>query len=425
MREDLMSFIWKFGFYAKEALRTVHGETVIVESPGKLNRFDGPDFEEAAIRIGGIIWYGAVELHTYSSDWYRHGHDTDPGYDQVILHLCWQVDTEVLTSSGRTPVHLQLSDYVDAQLKAALKDMFKNSTGLVCKDSLFLLDDIYFYQWIDRMSINRIIERADEFFALVRECGWDWRKASLVRAARILGKPGNDQLMQDFVFRLDVRWLFRKRDNLFALIALLLGEAGLLQGHSTESYENRIKAEYKHRKIGWSDESIELRWKKAGIRSGGSISNRLVSLACFIHVIGDLEMSSLEEDWDNKMKLLQLKIPTYWKWHRAIGVLSKNQVPYFTPFVTRNLRMNLIYPYFVARSKFGDSYTDAHVVQSLLEREKSEENKITSLFKIAGKPPENGAQSQGMIELYNQLCQHKKCVNCGIGYKLIKSRVST
>ncbi|HQF39205.1 MAG TPA: DUF2851 family protein, partial [Opitutaceae bacterium] len=47
----------------------------------------GPDFCGARLRIDGRETVGDVEVHFHSVDWMRHGHDRDPAYEGVVLHV--------------------------------------------------------------------------------------------------------------------------------------------------------------------------------------------------------------------------------------------------------------------------------------------------------------------------------------------------
>ena len=74
--QELREGDWRCGAGAR--LRVFH--------PGYLNRGMGPDFRDARIEIGGQLYVGDVEVHLYREDWWRHGHDRDRRYEQVILH---------------------------------------------------------------------------------------------------------------------------------------------------------------------------------------------------------------------------------------------------------------------------------------------------------------------------------------------------
>ena len=47
----------------------------------------GPDFEAARLSIGDDFFYGSVEFHLQSLGWKAHGHNKNPAYNQVILHV--------------------------------------------------------------------------------------------------------------------------------------------------------------------------------------------------------------------------------------------------------------------------------------------------------------------------------------------------
>ncbi len=63
------------------------GERIVVIAPGRRNDGAGPDFLGAVLLIDGRMVCGAVEMHLRESDWFAHGHQHDPAYEGVILHL--------------------------------------------------------------------------------------------------------------------------------------------------------------------------------------------------------------------------------------------------------------------------------------------------------------------------------------------------
>jgi hypothetical protein len=102
MNESLFQFIWQHSLYNGTALHTASGEPLTVIYSGRLNRDAGPDFLEAKIKIGNTILVGNVELHTRSSDWLRHGHQHDPAYKNLALHVVY--DDDVAGVAGNIPV---------------------------------------------------------------------------------------------------------------------------------------------------------------------------------------------------------------------------------------------------------------------------------------------------------------------------------
>ncbi len=85
---------WESGAASKRkrSLRTVTGSRVDVVHVGARNSGDGPDFLGAIIGIESPgqprrVIRGDVEMHLRASDWFAHGHDTNPAFASVILQV--------------------------------------------------------------------------------------------------------------------------------------------------------------------------------------------------------------------------------------------------------------------------------------------------------------------------------------------------
>ena len=99
--ERLLHYVWQHRLYPLGPLCTTRGVTVEVVNPGLPNTDAGPDFFNAQVKMGGQLLVGNVEIHTVSTEWFRHGHDHDPRYDNVILHVVERDDGPVTTRPGR------------------------------------------------------------------------------------------------------------------------------------------------------------------------------------------------------------------------------------------------------------------------------------------------------------------------------------
>ena len=83
--ERLLAKLWR----AREGrtLRAADGRRVQALYVGRPAPGHGPDFQDAVVLLDGERRTGGVELHRKPSDWRAHGHDADPAYDGVILHV--------------------------------------------------------------------------------------------------------------------------------------------------------------------------------------------------------------------------------------------------------------------------------------------------------------------------------------------------
>ena len=85
--ELLLQKIWGQGLFQQDDLRTCDGRELEILHPGEWNRLGGPDFRRARILLDGKPVSGDVEVHFRQADWRRHGHERDPAYGEVVLHV--------------------------------------------------------------------------------------------------------------------------------------------------------------------------------------------------------------------------------------------------------------------------------------------------------------------------------------------------
>ena len=106
--EQLLHYCWKHKIFPLRPLATIDGRCVEVLNPGRHNQDAGPDFLEAKVKIDGVLWVGDVEIHDKTSDWHRHGHDGNPAYEHIILHVAGEIDEQLYYPGGQPIPQLQL-----------------------------------------------------------------------------------------------------------------------------------------------------------------------------------------------------------------------------------------------------------------------------------------------------------------------------
>ncbi len=112
MQEEFLHYVWKHQKLNLNQLYTSSGERIDLVSPGRQNFESGPDFIDARIRIDGQLWAGNVEMHLQSSEWYRHNHQYDKSYNNVILHVVWQHDMEVILPNEQAVPTLEIKTLI-------------------------------------------------------------------------------------------------------------------------------------------------------------------------------------------------------------------------------------------------------------------------------------------------------------------------
>ncbi len=102
MKEEFLHYVWKYQKFISGRLISSNGEEVRVIVIGQHNLNSGPDFFNSQLYIGSQLWVGNVELHLKASDWFVHQHEVDKAYDNVILHVVWENDSEIYRKDGTT-----------------------------------------------------------------------------------------------------------------------------------------------------------------------------------------------------------------------------------------------------------------------------------------------------------------------------------
>ena len=111
--EKLLAWIWQHQ-RLKPGLATTGGESLKVIFPGRRNGLGGPDFRRAILTTHLGELRGDVELHLRTSLWRDHGHQRDPAYNTVVLHVVMWHDSSapVCLNNGKQVPTLALAPYV-------------------------------------------------------------------------------------------------------------------------------------------------------------------------------------------------------------------------------------------------------------------------------------------------------------------------
>ncbi|MDR8393118.1 DUF2851 family protein [Aliifodinibius sp. S!AR15-10] len=155
--ERLLHWIWESLYFELNGLETTCGKPITIWDEGELNHSDGPDFKNVRLQIGDLQWHGDIEFHWSITEWNSHKHNTDPGYNQVVLHVVYHDpgNKTVRREDGSTPFTLHLGPYLPANLEKLLF-AFNQTDELPCSGHI---------KYISQEAIEQQFEHAQcEYF---------------------------------------------------------------------------------------------------------------------------------------------------------------------------------------------------------------------------------------------------------------------
>ncbi|MTI31031.1 DUF2851 family protein, partial [Xanthovirga aplysinae] len=286
MREQFLHFVWRYQYFEKGSLRTVHGIDVQIFQPGISNKDAGPDFAQAKIKLGNMAWHGDVEIHYKSSDWKLHGHERDAAYNKVILHVVWENDKQVYRKDGTPIPTVELKGRVSKTLISRYKKLLSNFDAIPCASQIEDVDEIFGLSTLDQALIQRLEQKANFVLELLGVNQLDWEETTYQLLAQNFGFKVNKEPFWELSRKLPLKVIIKHGDNLMQVEALLFGTAGFLNQNLKDTYFQSLKREFGFlgRKYQLFDQVMEIhQWKFLRMRPANFPTLRIAQLASFLY----------------------------------------------------------------------------------------------------------------------------------------------
>ncbi len=263
--ESLVRCLWFDGMFRSEGLETEDHRPLRVLSPGRWNVESGPDFNAAQVSIaGGPVLSGDVEVHVNAEDWTAHGHDKNPAYDNVVLHVAlWNRKNlgAVRNSQDKPVAQFSLARFLEKDIAEVVQTVdvedypagAQNRAGL-CRARLArgAASVEWLARFLDLAGDERILAKSRDMETLLR--GRTLDRVFYEGVMEALGYKPNKKPFKQLAQRLpleDIRRLVPvdadPEERACVLQGLMLGMAGLLpsQTHhdvSANDEETRLHA---------------------------------------------------------------------------------------------------------------------------------------------------------------------------------------
>jgi Protein of unknown function (DUF2851) len=435
--ERLLQSVWQHQRLLRDQLKTLDGRTVRILHPGFISREGGPDFRGAVIQFDDAAPIaGDVEVDLRTTGWRAHGHDRNPAFATVILHVVWDGEKALPGAPPVLPIHNRL-DAPEGELNLwmAADPQPELADELLGKCSGPLADcpPERVSELLRQAAQIRFRGKAAQLQARAREAGWE--QALWEGLFRALGYKHNVWPMQCLAEQ-RARW-FPARPAPLALQARLFGISGLLPADLTraetgaDGYVRRIWDHWWREREEFADCAVPRKvWRLHGLRPANHPQRRLALAARWL-AAGDLparierwcarDVESDRAD-DRLQKVLAVPSDDFWDWHWTFRStrLAKRQSLLGGTRVT-DLAVNVILPWLWIRAVEGKNETIQRALETRFESwPAADDNSVLRLARqrLFGGPArrrlKTAAEQQGVIQIVRDFCDQSNalCTHC-------------
>lgn len=423
MQEDYLHYLWEFQKWQISGLFTTEGLPVTVLAPGMHNLLSGPDFFNSRVVIGGQQWAGNVEIHIHSSDWYRHGHEKDPAYDNVILHVVWKHDSDIFRKDRSVVPVLELQNLISEETLEQYRDLVSVSSErwINCEKDLPKIDAFVFDNWLERLYIERLEAKSVLIFELLRRSAGDWEEVLFKLLAKNFGLNVNGDAFLSIAGSIPFSVIRKCRKDRDDLEALFLGQAGLLEKEVEDPHFRKLREQYLFlkNKFSLTAEGITP-VKYFRLRPDNFPEVRLSQLAVVYHRRDHLfsEVIKTENPEDLK-ELFKAEAAAFWRTHYTFSKTHPERKKQLSNNFLNLLVINSLVPlkfcYQKAVGKEGD------VSWELMRQLPAEANRIITKFnEIRPGSAENALTSQALLQMKKDYCDRSRCLHCSLGLNILQ-----
>ena len=421
MKEDFLHYLWKFKKFDTLNLKTFNGEEITIVSVGQYLQLAGPDFFNAQITIDNQKWAGNVEIHSKSSDWYIHHHEEDKGYENVILHVVWEHDTEIFRNDNTEVPVLVLKDYVEKANIENYQSLMVPKSWIFCEKELKEVSEFTLKNWQERLFFERLERKSMAIFDLLEQTNQDWEAVLFCLLAKNFGLNTNGDIFFKAAQSIPFSIIRKESFEVENLEALIFGAAGLLDSEKEDNYFKDLKFRYfylihKYQIEKNCTEPVQF-FKH---RPDNFPTIRLSQLANLYYNQQNLfSKISTVKSLKNIYDVFNISAARYWQNHYQFDKESPKKMKTLSKSFIDLIVINTIIPLQFAYAKSQGKEILEDLI-SLLNEVASEKNAIIDKFNSLGILSKNAFESQAMLQLKNEYCNKSRCLDCAVGMELLK-----
>ena len=429
--ERHLQCIWADERLRPALLLTAAGERVQVEHPGDWNVGPGPDFLNAALRVGPELrrLTGDVEIHIRPLDWQRHGHADDPRYRRVCAHVAFYPGTLPVAELPAGALQIALRPALDASADFSFDNIdllaypiAARATPPPCRAAMARLTPTARGAALEAAGETRLRRRAELLQAAMLDRGPPQVLYEEVMAA--LGYRPNKAPFRRLARLLPLDRLREKSaGDPIRAYALLMGCASLLPDPSAKrAWDDETKTFIRRCWDAWwplSDEFLSRRipradWIRTGIRPANRPERRLMAAALLFARAPGLpeQMAAIAKNphgvpAEKLLALFELPEAPYWPKRLSFSSApAKKPVALVGKSRAQAILVNFLLPAFAAMGAPAEAWKS--LLDDLPAEETNELIKQTALRLFgqdhAPRLYRSGLRRQGLIQIHHDYC---------------------
>lgn len=424
MQEEFLHYVWQYKKFTSSQLFTTGNEPLTIVSVGLPNPNSGPDFFNSQLYIGSQLWAGNVEIHLKSSDWFVHHHETDTAYDNVILHVVYEHDTEIFRKDNTVISTLELKHYINSELLDQYKKLLSGKSKWInCENDIAETTGFTVTNWLERLYIERLERKAGEVQMLLKISKNDWEAVLFKMLAKNFGLKINGDAFLSLANSVDFSVVRKLQSTPELLEALFFGQCGWLDDDVQEPYYLNLVKDYTFikQKFGLSNTHV-LKPQFFRLRPPNFPTIRLSQLAMLYHRHQNLFSEIIKTDSIDALYIIfDVATSRFWDTHFTFAKSSKPSVKKLTQNFVELLIINTVLPVkFAYASQQGTFNHDA--LLEIANRIPVEQNSIVDKFNSYKTMAVTAMQSQALLQLKSNYCDKHKCLQCAIGNDIISKQ---
>ena len=411
MKEEFIYYLWENRLLNLE-LKTTDGEEISVLSVGNRNFNSGADYLNARIKIGATLWAGQVEIHVRASDWFRHKHQYDDNYNNVILHVVYECDTDLL----KIPT-LEIKDKFDISLLLNYNSFVNSRNWIPCGEFIGGVQEFTVVSWLDRMLVEHLENECKTLDSELNRNNVDWEQTFYQRLMRYFGMKVNNDSFECLSKILPLKVLLKHIDNALYVESMMFGCAGFLVFSSCDEYSSLLKREFHMLKSKFGLKVMPVsNWKFLRLRPPNFPTIRLAQIARIIVKNGNMFSKVKDaDDMHEIMDLFDVEINGYWDDHFIFDKVSRRKVKKsLGKTAVDSIVINAVVPMLFYYGYYHSLESYKEKAMSYLEQLDAEDNVIIRNFKESGVTFIDAFQTQAALFMYKYYCRRRRCLECRI-----------